>query len=131
MFISSSKSLNEVKKLQTRVIRILHNYCITLCNQFLEKQMKMKTKMKVRNYCTLCVEIFKALNNLKSTVKKTKKASINDCVRVSKVPWKFCISTICNFAVIYPWNLLISLKVSYFLTVSIIFSVYKQNLTAQ
>ena len=86
MFISSSKSLNEVKKLQTRVIRILHNYCITLCNQLLEKQMKMKTKMKVRNYCTLCVEIFKALNNLKSTVMKTKKASINDCVRVSKVP---------------------------------------------
>ena len=47
--------------------------------------MKMKTKMKVRNYCTLCVEIFKALNNLKGTVMKTEKAAINDRVRVSKV----------------------------------------------
>ena len=30
-----------------------------------------------------------------------------------------------NFAVTYPWNLLFSKKVAYFLTVSIIFSVYK------
>ena len=36
-----------------------------------------------------------------------------------------------NFSVIYPWNLLFSWKVAYFLTVSIVFSVYKQNFTAQ
>ena len=47
--------------------------------------MKMKTKMKVRNYCNLCVEIFKGLNNLKCTVMKTEKAPTNDRVRVSKV----------------------------------------------
>ena len=29
--------------------------------------------------------------------------------------WKFSISTICNFAVIYPWNLLFSKKVAKFL----------------
>ena len=44
------------------------------------------------------------------------KALINDRLRVSKVSWKFGIPTICNFAVIYPWNLLFSLKVAYFLT---------------
>ena len=36
-----------------------------------------------------------------------------------------------NFAAIYPWNLLFSKKVAYFLTFSIFFSVYKQNFTAQ
>ena len=51
------------------------------------------------------------------------KALINDRLRVSKVSWKFRILTIYNFAVIYPWNLLISYKVAYFLTVSIVFSV--------
>ena len=30
------------------------------------------------------------------------KGMINDRLRVSKVPWEFCIQTICNFAVIYP-----------------------------
>ena len=59
------------------------------------------------------------------------KALINDRLRVSKVSWKFRILTIYNFAVIYPWNLLISYKVAYFLTVSIVFSVKKQNFTDQ
>ena len=36
-----------------------------------------------------------------------------------------------NFAVIYPWNFLFSEKVACFLTLSIVFSVYKQNFTAQ
>ena len=36
-----------------------------------------------------------------------------------------------NFAVTGPWNLLFSQKVAYFLTISIVFSVYKQNFTAQ
>ena len=59
------------------------------------------------------------------------KALINDCLQVSKVSWKFHIPTIYNFAVICPWNLLFLKKVAYFLTVSIVFSVYKQNFMAQ
>ena len=55
------------------------------------------------------------------------KALINDRLSVSKVSWKFRVPTVYNFAVIYSWNLLFSLKVAYFLTVSIVFSVYKQN----
>ena len=50
-----------------------------------------------------------------------------DRLRVSKVSRKFCIPTIHNFAV----NLLFSEKVAYFLSVPIVFSVYKQNFTAQ
>ena len=57
-----------------------------------------------------------------------KKALVNDRLRFSKVFWKFRISTIYNFKVIYPWNLLFFEKVAYFLTVSIVFSVYEQNL---
>ena len=59
------------------------------------------------------------------------KALINDGLGVSKVPWKFRIPTFYNFAVIYPWNLLFTEKVAYFLTVSIVFSVNKQNFKAQ
>ena len=59
------------------------------------------------------------------------KALINDCLHVSKASWKFCIPTIYNFAAIYLWNLLFSEKVAYFLTVSIVFSVFKQNFTAR
>ena len=59
------------------------------------------------------------------------KALTNDRLRVSEVSWKFRIPTIYNFAVIYSWNLLFCWKVAYFLTVSIVFSVYKQNFTAQ
>ena len=60
-----------------------------------------------------------------------KKAQINDRLRVSKVSSKFRISTICPFSVIYSWNLLFLKKVAYFLTVSIVFFIYKQNFTAQ
>ena len=59
------------------------------------------------------------------------KALINDCLRISKVSRKFRIATIYNFAAIYPWNLQFSSKVAYFLTVSFVFFVYKQNFTAQ
>ena len=60
-----------------------------------------------------------------------KKALINDHLLVSKVSLKFYISTFYNSAVISPWNLLLSQKVAYFFTVSIVFSVYKQNFEAQ
>ena len=70
-------------------------------------------------------------NVFKGRVMQIKKALINDRLRVSNVSWKFCIPTFYNFAVIYPWNLLFSLKIAYFLTVSIAFSVYKQNFPDQ
>ena len=59
------------------------------------------------------------------------KAPINDRVLVSKGSWKFYITTIYNFAVIYPWNLLFLKNVAYFLTVSIVLYVNKQNFTAR
>ena len=43
----------------------------------------------------------------------------------------FAYQLIHNFAVINQWNLLFSKEVAYSLTVSIAFSVYKQNFTAQ
>ena len=43
----------------------------------------------------------------KSTV-QIKKVLINESLRVSKVPWKFCIPTIFNFGVIWSWKLLLS-----------------------
>ena len=52
------------------------------------------------------------------------KALINDCLTVSKVSWKFCIPTFYNFEVI-------SLKKAYVFIASFVFSVYKQNFTAQ
>ena len=59
------------------------------------------------------------------------KALINDRLRVSKVSWMFFIPTIYNLVVIYPWNSLFSEKAAYTLTVSVVFSVYKQDFTAQ
>ena len=59
------------------------------------------------------------------------KALKNDRLRVLKISRKFRIQAIYNFAVIYPSNFLFSEKVAYFLTVSIVFSVYIQNFTAQ
>ena len=41
---------------------------------------------------------------------KLKKARKSGRLHFSKVPWKFPIPTIYNFAVIYPWNLLFSYK---------------------
>ena len=68
---------------------------------------------------------------LKGTVMQIEKPLIDARLRVSKVSWKFHVQTIYTFAVIYPWNLLFLKKVGYFLMVSIVFSVYKQNFTAQ
>ena len=45
------------------------------------------------------------------------KALVNDLLSVLKVFWKFPILTMYKFAVIYPWNLLFSQKVAYFLAV--------------
>ena len=43
---------------------------------------------------------------VKGTVMQIGKALINDRWLVSKVSWKFGISVIYNFPVIYPWNFL-------------------------
>ena len=42
----------------------------------------------------------------KGTLMNIERAHVNDCSRVSKVSWKFHISTIYDFAVIYSWNFL-------------------------
>ena len=67
----------------------------------------------------------------KGTVMQIEKALINDRLCVSKLSWKLRIPTAYSFTVIYPWNLQFSYEVAYFLTVSFVFSVYKQNFTAQ
>ena len=67
----------------------------------------------------------------KGTVMQIEKALTIDRSCVSKVFRKFRIPTIYNFAVIYPWILLFFWKVAYFLTVSIVFPVYKKSFTAQ
>ena len=59
------------------------------------------------------------------------KTLVNNRLSVSKISGKLRIPNIYNFAVICPLNLQFSEKVAYFLTVSIAFSVYKQNFTAQ
>ena len=41
------------------------------------------------------------LSSFKGTVMQIEKALINDRLRVSKVPWKFRIPTVYNFAIIY------------------------------
>ena len=78
---------------------------------------KVWNLFKVDNSDTRTTSVF-----LKVTVRQIEKPLINDCLRVSKISWKFCIPTIYNFAVIYPWNLLFFEKVPYILTVSIVFS---------
>ena len=35
---------------------------------------------------------------------QTEKTLMNDHLRILTVTWKFCIPTIYNFVVIYPWN---------------------------
>ena len=45
---------------------------------------------------------------IKDAVIRTEKALLNDRLRVSKVSWKFHVSTIYNYALIYSWNLLFS-----------------------
>ena len=78
-------------------------------------------------FLSLCV-----VKPIKGTAMQTEKALIIDLLRASELSWKFRIATIYNFAVIYPWNLQFSEKVAYhLLTVSFVFSVYKQNFTSQ
>ena len=43
---------------------------------------------------------------IEGTVMKIEKVLINDCLRVSKVSWKYHIPTFYNFALIYLWDFL-------------------------
>ena len=52
--------------------------------------------------------IFKKDENLKDIVMQIEKALMNDRLRIFKASWKFRIPFIDNFAIIYPWNLLLS-----------------------
>ena len=63
-FISSTKSLNKVENVQTRALRFLHNNYIISSAQLPEKS--AKAMIKIRNHRTLCLEIFKTLNNFMS-----------------------------------------------------------------
>ena len=65
---------------------------------------------------------------LSGKVMQIEKALINDRLRVLKVFWKFRNSAVYNFAAVSPWNLLFSLKVVYFLTVSVVKTLRINNL---
>ena len=60
----------------------------------------------------------------KGTVMQIEKALINDRLRVSKIPCKFRIPIIYNFAVIVPWNFLFA-KVDCMLILSIFLFINK------
>ena len=60
-FISSTKSLNKVENMQTRALRFIINKYIISSAQLPEKS--AKAMIKIRNHRTLCLEIFKTLNN--------------------------------------------------------------------
>ena len=59
------------------------------------------------------------------------KVLINDRLLVSKVSLQFRIPTVYNFAVIIREICNFLKNAAYFLTVFIVFSVYKQNFTAK
>ena len=84
----------------------------------------------------ICLITYLSINQslswlFKSTVMQIEKPMINHRLYVSKGSRKIRIPTIYSFAVIYRGNLLVSSKITNFLTAPIIFSVYKQNVTAQ
>ena len=68
-------------------------------------------------------------DRFKGLVMQIEKVPINDRLRVSKVSLKFHVPTVYNFGITYLSNLFFSFKVACFLTVSIVFSVHKQNFT--
>ena len=115
--------INHAFKFQISICNGCHNLTM-LCLNF---TILLSSMLKV-----LIIDVlFKTLANLKDAAMPIEKALINDRLRVSKVPWKFHIPTIYNFAVIYPWNLLFPLKLGYFLIVFIVFSAYKQAFMPQ
>ena len=60
--ISSAKSLNKVENLQKRALRFLHNDYSSSYEELLKKS--GKSTVNVSNYRSLCIEIFKTLNDI-------------------------------------------------------------------
>ena len=60
--ITSAKSLNKVENLQKRALRFLHNDYSSSYEELLKKS--EKSTVNVSNYCSLCIEIFKTLNDI-------------------------------------------------------------------
>ena len=60
--ISSAKSLNKVENLQKRVLRFLRNDYRSSYDELLKES--GKNTANVSNYRSLCIEIFKTLNNI-------------------------------------------------------------------
>ena len=59
------------------------------------------------------LRLLKLVTYLKVQACNLKRKLINDCLNALELSWKFLISTIYNFVVIYPLNLLLSKKVAY------------------
>ena len=80
---------------------------------YTEKTSASETLIKrLWNWYTNEYAFFIVKPRFKGIVIQTETALINNRLRVSKVSWKFRISNIYNFAVIYPWNLFFSFKSS-------------------
>ena len=60
--ISTAKSLNKVENLQKRALRFLHNDYSSSYEELLKKS--GKSTVNVSNYRSLCIEIFKTLNDI-------------------------------------------------------------------
>ena len=62
---SSAKSLNKVESLQKRVLRFLYEDYISSYEELLQKA--GKETMKVNRLRSLCIEIYKSINNINPT----------------------------------------------------------------
>ena len=62
---SSAKSLNKVESLQKRALRFLYEDYVSSYEKLLQKA--GKETMKVNKLRSLCMEIYKSINNIKLT----------------------------------------------------------------
>ena len=71
---SSAKSLNKVESLQKRALRFLYEDYVSSYEELLQKA--GKETMKVNRLRSLCIEIYKSINNLIRAFKNIKKTGI-------------------------------------------------------
>ena len=88
---SSTKSLNKVESLQKRALCFLYEDCVSSYEELLQKAAK-KT-MKVNRLRSLCIEIYKSINNINPTymneifkLRKTSRAVRSNCKLNLDVP---------------------------------------------
>ena len=62
---SSAKSLNKVESLQKKALRFLYEYYVSPYEELLQKA--AKETMKVNRLKSLCIEIYKSINNINPT----------------------------------------------------------------